>query len=203
MKLINMKIAVLALVCSAAAAASASAGQLRAANVRNCTWCHGTSAQGYATAPRLAGQRPGYIEKQLVSFANHTRDNPRSREYMWNATEALNRRTAHDLATYFSTLPPRAANDGHRELVAKGRTIYELGIPDANIVSCLVCHAPNAEGVRDIPRLAGLGYAYLNTRLRQWGEGYHAAAEYPMPKVARTLSVDEIEALASYLSFIK
>jgi cytochrome c553 len=203
MKLINMKIAVLALVCSAAAAASASAGELRAANVRNCTWCHGTSAQGYATAPRLAGQRPGYIEKQLVSFANHTRDNPRSREYMWNATEALNRRTAHDLATYFSTLPPRAANDGHRELVAKGRTIYELGIPDANIVSCLVCHAPNAEGVRDIPRLAGLGYAYLKTRLQQWGEGYHAAAEYPMPKVARTLSADEIEALASYLSFVR
>ena len=67
----------------------------------------------------------------------------------------------------------------------------------------LVCHAPNAEGVRDIPRLAGLGYAYLKTRLRQWGEGYHAAAEYPMAKVARTLSADEIEALASYLSFVK
>jgi cytochrome c553 len=201
MKPVKMKIAVLALVCSAAAPAAA--GELTAANVRNCTWCHGTSAQGYATAPRLAGQRPGYIEKQLVSFANHTRDNPRSREYMWNATAALNRRSAHDLAHYFATLPPRAANDGHRELVAKGRTIYELGIPDANIVSCLVCHAPNAEGVRDIPRLAGLGYTYLKTRLRQWGEGYHADAEYPMPKVARTLSADEIEALASYLSFIK
>jgi cytochrome c553 len=201
MKLVNIKIAVLALACSVVGPASA--GELRAANVRNCTWCHGTSAQGYATAPRLAGQRPGYIEKQLVSFANHARDNPLSREYMWNATEALNRRSAHDLAHYFSTLAPRAANDGHRELVARGKTIYELGIPDANIVSCLVCHAPNAEGVRDIPRLGGLGYAYLKTRLRQWGEGYHAAAEYPMPKVARTLSADEIEALASYLSFVK
>src|SRR5580704_463593 len=126
MKLVNIKIAVLALACSVVGPASA--GELRAANVRNCTWCHGTSAQGYATAPRLAGQRPGYIEKQLVSFANHARDNPLSREYMWNATEALNRRSAHDLAIYFSTLAPRAANDGHRELVARGKTIYELGI---------------------------------------------------------------------------
>jgi cytochrome c553 len=201
MKPMNIKIAVLAVVCSVAGPLAA--GELRPANVRNCTWCHGTSAQGYATAPRLAGQRGGYIEKQLRSFANHTRDNPQSRQYMWSATDALNPRSAHDLATYFSTLRPKAANDGHRELIARGRTIYELGIPDANIVSCLVCHAPNAEGVRDIPRLGGLGYAYLKTRLLQWGEGYHAAAEYPMPKVARTLSADEIEALASYLSFIK
>ena len=29
------------------------------ANVRNCTWCHGTSAQGYVVTPRLAGQRAG------------------------------------------------------------------------------------------------------------------------------------------------
>jgi cytochrome c553 len=201
MKHITPWLAVLAVLLLAADPLSA--GDAGMAKVRNCTWCHGTSAQGYASAPRLAGQRPGYIEKQLVSFANHTRDNPRSREYMWNATEALNRRTAHDLATYFSTLTPRAANDGHRDLVAKGRTIYELGIPDANIVSCLVCHAPSAEGVRDIPRLAGLGYTYLKTRLRQWGEGYHAAAEPPMPQVARTLSPDDVEALASYLSFVK
>jgi cytochrome c553 len=201
MKPITIKIAILAVVCSLAGPLAA--GELRPANVRNCTWCHGTSAQGYATAPRLAGQRHAYIESQLRSFANHTRDNPQSRQYMWSATEALTRRRAHDLAGYFSTLPGKPANDGHRDLVAAGRTIYEFGIPDANIVSCLVCHGPNGEGVRAIPRLGGLSYAYLRNRLEQWNEGYHLAAEYPMPKVARTLSPAEIEALASYLSFVR
>jgi cytochrome c553 len=170
--------------------------------VRNCTWCHGTSAQGFATAPRLAGQKPQYIFNQLVSFKRHTRDNPLSKDNMWNAVANLSPQSARDLATYFSALPPKAANDGDPELAAAGKKIYELGIPDSNIVSCLVCHGPNAEGVREIPRLAGLAYSYLKTRLEQWGEGYHAAAR-PMPRIANTLSPHEVNALASYLSFVK
>jgi cytochrome c553 len=201
MKPVNMRIALLAIVC--AVAGPVAAQELRPANVRNCTWCHGTSGQGYASAPRLAGQRPAYTEKELRAFHNHTRDNPLSRQYMWNAAGALNARKAHDLAAYFSSIPGRPAKDGYRDLVTQGKTIYELGIPDANIVSCVVCHGPNGEGVRDIPRLSGLSYAYLRDRLEQWNAGYHATAAYPMPKVARSLSPAEVEALASYLSFAR
>jgi cytochrome c553 len=201
MKLTKLRIAVLAIVCSSGDPLLA--GDVGSGSAGNCTWCHGTSAQGYSIAPRLAGQRHQYIENQLLSFREHTRDNPFSKQYMWGASAALSSRTARDLATYFSTLPARAANDGHRELAARGRTLYELGIPDENIVSCLVCHGPNAEGVREIPRLGGLGYVYLKKRLEQWGEGYHAAAAPPMPLIASTLPPDVIEALASYLSFVK
>jgi len=198
MKLITSKIAILAIVAFAAGPLLAD----ESVRVRNCTWCHGISAQGFSTAPRLAGQRDEYTENQLLGFKEHIRDNPYSKQYMWGAAANLSPQTAHDLAVYFSTLPPEAANDGDRELVAAGRTIYEVGIPESNIVSCLVCHGPNAEGVRDIPRLGGLSYSYLKRRLEQWGEGFHAAAE-PMPRIASTLSPNEIEALASYLSFIE
>jgi cytochrome c553 len=198
MKLIGQKTAVAALIlCAAAAHADESAA------IKSCTWCHGTSGQGVSTAPRLAGQRHQYIEKQLASFRQHIRDNPFSRQYMWGAVTALSAQSARELADYFSTLPPKAANDGEPGLVETGRAIYELGIPDSNVVSCLVCHGPNAEGVREIPRLGGLAYSYLKRRLGQWGEGYHAVGSYPMPRVARSLSPDEIDALASYLSFIK
>ena len=198
MKLITSKIAILAIVASAAGPLFAD----ETVRVRNCTWCHGISAQGFATAPRLAGQRDEYTENQLLGFKEHIRDNPYSKQYMWGAAANLSPQTAHDLAVYFSTLPPEAANDGDRELVAAGRMIYEVGIPESNIVSCLVCHGPNAEGVREIPRLGGLSYSYLKRRLEQWGEGFHPAAE-PMPRIASTLSPNEIEALASYLSFIE
>ncbi len=198
MKLIKSKIAILAIVSSAA-------GPLLAGEsvpVRNCTWCHGISAQGFASAPRLAGQRHRYIENQLLNFREHIRDNPYSKDYMWAAAANVSPEMAHDFATYFSTLPPEAAKDGDGALVAAGSKIYELGIPDANIPACLVCHAPHAEGVREIPRLGGLGYSYLKRRLEQWGEGFHAAAG-PMPRIARNLSPHEIEALASYLSFVE
>jgi cytochrome c553 len=116
---------------------------------------------------------------------------------------ALGPREAQDLAIYFAALTPKAANDGNLDLAARGRTIYLEGIPEANIVSCYACHGPNAEGVRDIPRLGGLAYFYLKGRLEQWGQGYHSGSGSPMPMVARHLGPDEIEALASYLSFVK
>ena len=171
--------------------------------VRNCNWCHGGSASGYPPAPALAAQRPQYIEKQLTNFRVHTRDNPFARQYMWGAARNVDNQSARELALYFGSLPPRAARDGLPSLVGIGRTIYQEGMPEANIVACVVCRGPNGEGVRDIPRLGGLDSTYLKRRLEQWNEGYHAAAGPPMISIASKLSDDQIEALASYLSFIK
>jgi cytochrome c553 len=169
--------------------------------VKNCAFCHGVSAQGLAVAPRLAGQRAAYIEKQLGAFRTHSRDNPYSALYMWNAVPNLHPETARGLAEYFSREAPQTAADGNRALVDEGQALYQQGDPQANIATCVVCHGPNAQGVGAIPRLAGLSYAYLKRRLEQWNEGYHAGAR-PMPQVARSLSANEIDALASYLSFL-
>src|ERR1700688_4198487 len=204
MKRIGLRIAVLAIgACIVATASIVSSWACELAAVRNDAWCHGSGAQGYTVAPRLAGQRPQYIESQIRSYREHTRDNPFSKQYMWGAVAALGPHEARDLAIYFATLTPRAANDGDRDLAARGRTIYLDGIPESNIVSCYACHGPNAEGGRDIPRLGGLAYFYLKGRLEQWGQGYHSGVESPMPLVASHLGPNEIEALASYLSFVK
>ena len=190
-----------ALLSLAASMAPALAGDHAA--VRNCTWCHGTSAQGYTVAPRLAGQRPLYLESQIRSFREHIRDNPFSKQYMWGAVAALDPGTVRELAAYFATIPPRPANDGDWGLSARGRTIYMEGIPEANVAACYACHGPNAEGIREIPRLGGLSHDYLKARLQQWGQGYHSTPGSPMPIVARSLAADEIEALTSYLSFVR
>ncbi|MGY4606015.1 cytochrome c553 [Bradyrhizobium sp. USDA 4474] len=198
MKRIGLKTALLAmLACMGPAMA------WDGASFRNCTWCHGTSAQGYTVAPRLAGQRPAYLESQMRSFREHTRDNPLSKQYMWGAVAALDSRDARDLAAYFASIPPRPANDGDRNLMARGKAIYMDDIPEANIASCYACHGPNAEGVREIPRLGGFAYFYVKARLEQWGQGYHSGTGTPMPIVARALGPNEIEALASYLSFVR
>jgi cytochrome c553 len=201
MKRIGLKIAILAVFATTASHLSSWAGE--SAAVRNCTWCHGTGAQGYTVAPRLAGQRPQYIMSQIRSFREHSRNNPFSKQYMWSAVAALDPHTARDLANYFATIQPKPANDGDHTLASRGRTIYMDGIPEANIVSCYACHGPNAEGVRDIPRLGGLSYSYLKGRLEQWGQGYHSTPGSPMPMVATHLGPDEVEALTSYLSFVR
>ncbi len=199
MKRIWQKVVVLAVLCAPVSLWAASSV---AADVRNCTWCHGTGAQGYTVAPRLAGQRARYIEAQLRGYAAHIRDNPLSKQYMWGAAANVSTDAARDLADYFASLPPRSAHDGHRGLVDRGQSIYLGGIPDANVVACLACHGPAGQGIREIPRLGGMSYFYLKRRLQEWGQGYHSAPASPMPLVASTLSPDDIEALASYLSYL-
>jgi len=130
MKRITSKIAILGIFFSAADPLLAG----ETIPIRNCTWCHGTSGQGFATAPRLAGQRHQYINNQLLDFGTHRRDNPLSKRYMWDAVTNLNSHAARDFAVYFSTLPAKAANDGDMKLAAAGKKIFELGMPDSNIV---------------------------------------------------------------------
>jgi cytochrome c553 len=200
MKRVWPKLVILAILCSPV---PSWAGSSVAASVRNCTWCHGTGAQGYTVAPRLAGQRSLYIESQLRGYAAHIRDNPLSKQYMWSAAANLRTDTVRDLADYFASLPPKTAHDGHWALAERGQAIYLQGIPEANIVACLACHGPAGQGVREIPRLGGMSYFYLKRRLEEWGQGYHSAPGSPMPLAASTLGPDEIEALASYLSFVR
>jgi cytochrome c553 len=196
MKRFPTKIAVLAI-------SFATTGPLLAEDlaVRNCTWCHGTSAQGYYQAPRLAGQREDYLARQLQAFATHQRDEFLSVKYMWNAAAHLDPLTVQNLAAYFSALPPEAAMDGDSALAAEGKIIFENGVPDENIAACQACHGPEAQGVREIPRLGGLSYSYLKRRLEEWRQGQDASGT-PMPKVARSLSPNQIAAVASYLSFV-
>jgi cytochrome c553 len=196
MKLIGLRIAAIAMVLSAFPAL---AGGVDADKVQYCSWCHGVTGQGFSTAPRLAGQRVEYIQDQLLSFQQHTRTGP----LMWGAVKSLSALQASDLAAYFSAIPPDPADNGDSVIASVGKNIYREGIQESNIPACAACHGPNAEGLGKIPRLGGLSAAYLKIRLDQWAQENHAATSPPMPRIASQLSSNDIDALASYLSFVK
>ena len=68
MKRIAKKLALkITLLAIAASIAPVLAGEDGLA-VRNCTWCHGNMV-----APRLAGQQPAYLLKQIKDSREHTR----------------------------------------------------------------------------------------------------------------------------------
>src|ERR1700674_3193701 len=122
MKLISLRKAILSIIfCSIFPLV----GHPQSLTIRACTWCHGASGQGFMSAPQLAGQRRQYIENQLVNFKNHARDNPNSKQFMWGVATNLNPQISRNLAAYFSTLPPKAANDGDKKLVGLGRKIFQ------------------------------------------------------------------------------
>ena len=158
-----------------------------------------TSAQGYYNAPRLAGQRVDYLVNQLQAFATHKRDEFLSTKYMWNAAAHLDPLILR-IWPQILGVPPEAAMDGDSELAAEGKIIFENGVPDENIAACQACHGPEAQGVREIPRSAGFPTAISSVGSNS---GARAKTGIPMPKVGRSLSPNQIAALASYLSFVR
>lgn len=170
--------------------------------VEYCISCHlasGAGFQGEHAIPRLAGQSQEYLYTQLSHFADHTRDNPASKQFMWEAVSGLTPEMKRDLAAYFASLktPPSGGGPGGHE--ALGKTIFEEGIPSRNVFACNLCHGVNAEGNGPMPRLAGQGYEYIKTMFKDWRNGYRADAA-PMPDFAKALTDEEIESLAEYLS---
>jgi cytochrome c553 len=169
--------------------------------VRNCAFCHGPSLQGLAVAPRLAGQHQDYIIYQLERFRDKERNNPFSLKYMSHVAVSVLPDSYCELGAYISTMPAEARNDGDEALAPKGEEIFRHGAPDDNIPACQFCHGPEAQGVGRFPRLGGQSYYYLKRRLEQWVEGYGRISSH-MPGIASKLNPEQIDAIASYLSFL-
>jgi cytochrome c553 len=68
-------------------------------DVPACTTCHGDKAQGNEVFPRLAGQRRGYLEKQLEAFAANLREN----EIMHANSTKMTARQISDVAAFLSS----------------------------------------------------------------------------------------------------
>jgi cytochrome c553 len=169
---------------------------------RNCAYCHGPSVQGFGVAPRLAGQHRAYIAAQLNRLRGGERDNPFSVNYMSHVAAKVLPEHECELTTYLAMLPPEAAGDGIEALAASGEQIFKIGVPSNKIPACQFCHGPDGQGVGMFPRLSGQSYYYLKRRLEQWGEGYTKIAPH-MPGIASQLSPEQIDAVASYLSFVR
>jgi cytochrome c553 len=177
--------------------------------VEYCTDCHGSSGQGYhgyLTMPRLAGQTPEYIENQLRSFAERSRE----RDLFINMARVhgLSPDLRAALATHFHGLDPRPIGGGPRNLLGTGKRIYDEGIPEANIPACAACHGPDAKGQEAIPRLAGQLYAYTVKELTNWSRerGQGAAKDDTsavMTPIAHALSPAQVGAIAAYLSYLR
>ena len=151
-------------------------------------------------APRLAGQHRDYIIHQFERFRNKSRNNPFSLKYMAHAVVKILPDSYCELGAYISGMPAEAAKNGTKEHVAAGEDIFLRGKPSGNLPACQFCHGPEAQGTGKFPRLGGLSYNYLKRRLEQWTEGYSQVSPN-MPHIANSMTPDEIEAVASYLSY--
>jgi cytochrome c553 len=208
MKVIGLRLAVQTAVLAIVFCAPARAddrGSVQA-KLEYCKICHGMSGQGYRgylTMPRLAGQQPKYLENQMRAFLEHRR----ASAVMSGVARSVSPSMVAALANHFRDLNPGPMGGAPRERLGLGRTIYEEGLPEANIPACSACHGPDARGQDEIPRLAGQLFAYIVKELTNWskerGQGSKDDPSAVMVPTAHNLTQAQIAAIAAYLSYLK
>ncbi|MCK5828825.1 MAG: cytochrome c4 [Methylococcales bacterium] len=70
------------------------------AKVAMCQGCHGSSFEGRGVMPKLAGQHPDYIKKQLVNFKSKARKG----EPMNSMTSSLSEEDINEISAYLGGL---------------------------------------------------------------------------------------------------
>lgn len=139
--------------------------------VQVCASCHGVNGQSQSPmVPNLAGQQREYLVNQLQDYRDHTRSNKYAVQYMWGMASSLTDKQIQELADYFSKqMPVKAINrSANGSNLARGKEIFEKGIPEQGVIQCNSCHGPSGEGMATFPRLAGQKAYYLTQQLNVW-----------------------------------
>lgn len=190
----------------ALAAGSVEAGKTKAAV---CMGCHGVDGNSPVDMwPKIAGQLPQYIAKQLHDFKAGRRKN----EQMSPMAAPLSDQDIEDLAAFFSTQKVNKVASLKTELLAKGQQIYLKGKGRPDIVpACIGCHAPAGQGKADWadtmkappPTLAaaigGQHAAYISRQLTAYRDGSRDNdVGQVMRNIATRLNDEDIAAVAEY-----
>lgn len=165
-----------------------------------CAACHAPDGNSAITLnPKLAGQHPEYLQKQLTEFKSGKRANA----VMSGMAAGLSDEEMKDLAIYFSGKKlnlGQAATNGKGSL---GEKIYRGGNLANNVPACAACHSPNGAGLpKQFPRLSGQHADYTLAQLKAFRTGERANAPMMMAITAK-MSDAEMAAVADYIQGLR
>jgi cytochrome c553 len=172
-----------------------------------CAACHGADGNSPTPAnPKLAGQIPEYIQKQLGNFKSvpgkkAERENP----IMGGMAAGLSAEDMRDVAAYFAAQLPKPGAAKHPETLALGRKIWRGGDPAKGVPACAACHGAAGAGLpAQYPRLAGQYPDYIEVQLKAFRAAERRNdANKMMQSIASRMSDPEIRAVADYISGLR
>ncbi len=165
-----------------------------------CAACHNADGNSLITLnPKLAGQHPDYLVKQLTEFKSGKRPNA----VMSGMAAMLSDEDMKGVAAYFSSqnlVLGKAKVNGAGSL---GEKIYRGGIAETNVPACAACHGANGAGLlKQFPRLGGQHSDYTLAQLRTFRTGERANAPMMMA-IATKMTDAEMAAVADYMQGLR
>jgi cytochrome c553 len=193
----------------AAAELQAKADSAKGQSIANkvCAPCHGADGNSPTSAnPKLAGQIPEYIQKQLGNFkAADGKKAERENPVMGGMAAGLSEQDIRDVAAYFGAQTTKPGTARHPETLAQGRRIWRAGDLAKGLPACAACHGAAGAGLpAQYPRLAGQYPEYVEAQLKAFraGERRNDASKM-MQSIAAKMSDPEIRAVADYISGLR
>jgi cytochrome c553 len=176
----------------------------------NCAACHGADGNSADPQyPKLAGQNPAYLYRQLWAFKTGARKS----DTMAGIAGALSDADMADAASFYGRqmVRPDAVTD--RRLAALGRQIFFAGVGPGMAPACATCHsARGREGMpmmggrhmmgtmANVPSLNGQHAAFIVDQLNRFASGERPARV--MGSIAAGLSPTNKKAVAEYVSAV-
>lgn len=192
-------------ICAQEAKPDAAKGRTIASQV--CAACHAADGNSVAPAnPKLAGQIPEYVHKQLINFkprgdTKAERESPVMSGMVANLSDADMR----DVAAYYASQKLKPAAARGKELAAAGQKLYRGGNAATGVPACSGCHGPDGSGMpSQYPRVAGQYAEYIEQQLKSFKSGERANDPNRMMRgVAERLSEKEIKAVSEYIAGLR
>ena len=172
------------------------AGEAKAGVI--CVACHGPMGNSINPVwPKLAGQHPEYIYKQIMDFKGGRRENV----LMTAQAAALSEQDARDVAAYYAK-QTQSGGVADPAAAVLGERIYRGGNPESGVPACNGCHGPAGlgVGVAKFPRVSGQQADYVKQTLGYFRAGTRANDPNGMMRgVAARMTEPEIAAVSQYI----
>jgi cytochrome c553 len=165
-----------------------------------CQECHGSDGNGNRPEgkfPKLAGQYPEYMVKQLQNY----RTGERKYDFMTMLVRSMEDADLADISAYYANQKIMHGDGSGDNSV--GKNLFVNGDAGRSIFSCVSCHGAVgtfSENIR-YPVIGGQERNYLANQIAEWRSGERKnSKDGVMNSVAKSLTDTEIQALADYIS---
>jgi cytochrome c553 len=165
-----------------------------------CQGCHGMDGNSTdELIPKLAGQYDEYIIKQMRNYQAGTR----SHEIMNGMAAPLNDKDLADISAYFADRPMMKGSGSKTN--ETGKNLFLKGNISEMVMTCVYCHGEGGKGLHSstamYPVIGGQHKAYLLKQLIDFREDNRVnSPNVIMNKIVRSLSNEDLQALAEYIS---
>ncbi len=167
-----------------------------------CVACHAADGNSPLPAnPKIAGQIPEYLAKQLREFKSGVRQDP----VMTAMASMVDDADIDAVAQYYASQTLQPEPTKNLETVELGQKIWRAGIADKGVPACAACHGPAGAGMpAQYPRISGQFAEYTTLQLQKFRDGGRDNDPNQMMRmIALKMTDAEMRAVSDYAAGLR